>query len=45
MEGEKLVHYQTSTEVGIPDSVVVRERVDDDTMTVVGAFLISYYMY
>lgn len=34
IEDDKLVHYQKSTEVGIPDSVIVRERVDDNTMTV-----------
>jgi len=35
VEGEKLVHYQKGIEVGVPDSIIVRERVDDDTMTVV----------
>lgn len=34
IEDDKLVHYQKSTAVGVPDSVVVRERIDDDTMTV-----------
>ncbi|KAH3770103.1 hypothetical protein DPMN_171383 [Dreissena polymorpha] len=37
-EDGKLVHYQKSTTVGQPDSVVIRERVDDHTMTVVCNF-------
>ncbi|XP_060553513.1 fatty acid-binding protein, liver-like [Ruditapes philippinarum] len=34
VEDDKLVHYQKSTAVGIPDSVITRERIDDDTMTI-----------
>ncbi|XP_053401752.1 fatty acid-binding protein, liver-like [Mercenaria mercenaria] len=34
VEDHKLVHYQKSTAVGVPDSVVIRERIDDDTMTI-----------
>ena len=35
LEDGKLVHYQKAIDVGIPDSVIVRELVDDNTMTVV----------
>lgn len=34
IEDEKLVHYQKSTEVGVPDSVVIRENLDPATMIV-----------
>ncbi|WAR13295.1 FABP7-like protein [Mya arenaria] len=33
VEGDKLVHYQKSGTVGQPDCVIIRERVDDNTMT------------
>ena len=38
MEDGKLVHYQKATEVGIPDSVIVREVTDEVTMSVVGHY-------
>ena len=33
LEDGKLVQYQKSTQAGLPDSVIVRQLVDDNTMT------------
>jgi len=34
IENDTLVHYQKSTKVGVPDSVIIREVVDENTMTI-----------